>query len=692
LVTSAPGVEPVTSVSGLDFTKLLVATDADGDSVELTGAGRFVVTVVDDIPTILATSNLVYVNAANSTTGGTGIFEYRIGADSRASYSISNSDFSSILLAGTVGVGSISNSSVTWAAESDSQAVFNVFFKYDADPISDTNALSNASGTLTFDKVAGTYTLKLSAPLEGYSFLKTSETQSKQSFNIVGSADSQPEIVVSKLADNFYVRFTASEEVGGNDKVDLSTTNGDGMLTENETFTASQTWVSISGDQNGVAGDTLQAGEVLNMDFYTTSPGGDPSPGAGDAKASVMYLKLGQLGSTEDMVVLLKLINPLTNATTTRVVVVGADDIYRSGEINPYGITFTDGSDGVVIIEANDYKAAGENYLIYGAQLLVSTEGVNGSGINLNRATGVLGGSSLVNLIAFAADSGNTTTQTADSDVIKVVDIGLLSPQTSTLDANLEFGFSLIDADGDATGSQQLVVDIVSSGSLIGDASDQVLQATAGNDLIDGNGGVDTASYLHAAGGVTVSLALAAAQVTGGSGSDTLSDIENLMGSNYADSLTGNSQDNILWGGAGDDILIGGLGNDRLIGGLDNDTYLWKDGTTGTDTIQGFVHNFNGNVNGDRLDLSDLLSGENQVGGIGNLLNFIDITTADLGGGWALDTVIKVSTTAAADPATSTEQTIVLQDVNLYTSYSTGSESSVILGMLGDGTLKVDVA
>lgn len=58
-----------------------------------------------------------------------------------------------------------------------------------------------------------------------------------------------------------------------------------------------------------------------------------------------------------------------------------------------------------------------------------------------------------------------------------------------------------------------------------------------------------------------------------------------------------------------------------------------------------------------------------------------------------MDTVIKVSDTSAANPATSTEQTIVLQDVNLFASYGAGvNEASVILGMLNDGSLKVDAA
>ena len=55
--------------------------------------------------------------------------------------------------------------------------------------------------------------------------------------------------------------------------------------------------------------------------------------------------------------------------------------------------------------------------------------------------------------------------------------------------------------------------------------------------------GTDTASYVGAVAGVTVALATAAAQNTGGDGTDTLSSIENLIGSSFADTLSGTSGD-----------------------------------------------------------------------------------------------------------------------------------------------------
>ncbi|MEF8756311.1 MAG: DUF4347 domain-containing protein [Accumulibacter sp.] len=121
--------------------------------------------------------------------------------------------------------------------------------------------------------------------------------------------------------------------------------------------------------------------------------------------------------------------------------------------------------------------------------------------------------------------------------------------------------------------------------NLTGNALDNLLDAGTGNNLLDGAGGNDTVSYLYgASSGVSVSLALAGAQATGGSGSDTLAGIENLTGSTYDDTLTGDANANRLNGAQGNDFLNGGAGNDTLDGGAGNDT-LW--GGTGADSLSG---------------------------------------------------------------------------------------------------------
>ncbi len=86
--------------------------------------------------------------------------------------------------------------------------------------------------------------------------------------------------------------------------------------------------------------------------------------------------------------------------------------------------------------------------------------------------------------------------------------------------------------------------------------------AGTGNNRLDGGAGTDTVDYYYSSSGVTVSLATTAAQVTGGSGTDTLLNFENLTGSSYADNLTGSAGSNTLNGRAGSDTLTGGLGQD----------------------------------------------------------------------------------------------------------------------------------
>jgi Ca2+-binding RTX toxin-like protein len=118
---------------------------------------------------------------------------------------------------------------------------------------------------------------------------------------------------------------------------------------------------------------------------------------------------------------------------------------------------------------------------------------------------------------------------------------------------------------------------------LNGGSGTDTLVGGAGDDRLYGGDGSDVASYAGAAGGVTVSLAITAAQDTIGAGIDTLNSIENLGGSSYADHLTGSSGSNYLVGGNGNDTLDGGAGNDLLVGSAGADTLT---GGTGNDRFR----------------------------------------------------------------------------------------------------------
>jgi serralysin len=127
--------------------------------------------------------------------------------------------------------------------------------------------------------------------------------------------------------------------------------------------------------------------------------------------------------------------------------------------------------------------------------------------------------------------------------------------------------------------------------NVIGSSFDDTILANLSNNRLDGGDGIDTVSYLMTAAGVTVTLATTAAQNTVSSGSDTLINIENLTGTNYGDTLTGNEGDNLLNGLSGNDTLIGGLGANTLTGGSGGDKFRFEVLKPATfDTITDFAH------------------------------------------------------------------------------------------------------
>lgn len=110
---------------------------------------------------------------------------------------------------------------------------------------------------------------------------------------------------------------------------------------------------------------------------------------------------------------------------------------------------------------------------------------------------------------------------------------------------------------------------------LYGADGDDVLHGGAGNDRLDGgrgsdtiNGGsgVDEVDYSSARGGVSVNLGTGLTQEADG-GVDTLSSIENVRGSAFADVITGDAGANVIRGNGGVDTLNGAGGDDHLIAG-----------------------------------------------------------------------------------------------------------------------------
>lgn len=101
-------------------------------------------------------------------------------------------------------------------------------------------------------------------------------------------------------------------------------------------------------------------------------------------------------------------------------------------------------------------------------------------------------------------------------------------------------------------------------------------RGSEGNDTIDGGTGTDRAEYQRDAergGGAGVVVDLTAGTATDGFGdTDTLISIEDVLGTQFDDTVVGNDADNYIEGNAGDDSLSGGAGRDSFRGSQGNDT------------------------------------------------------------------------------------------------------------------------
>ena len=156
-------------------------------------------------------------------------------------------------------------------------------------------------------------------------------------------------------------------------------------------------------------------------------------------------------------------------------------------------------------------------------------------------------------------------------------------------------------------------------------------EGRAGNDTIDGKGGIDRISYQTSPAAVTVNMVTGLA-TDGWGGTDTFTNIENVRGSDFSDAITGNDSDNDLEGRAGNDTLIGGDGQDSLRGGIGDDVL---DGGTQR-ILNGWDATANLNSRYDLALYSDATSGVTVTLGADGM------NGTATGGGMGTDTLINI--------------------------------------------------
>lgn len=125
-----------------------------------------------------------------------------------------------------------------------------------------------------------------------------------------------------------------------------------------------------------------------------------------------------------------------------------------------------------------------------------------------------------------------------------------------------------------------------SNDSLYGGSGNDTLTGGTGGDYLDGGLGNDTVSYVNSPVAVTVRL-FSNSATAGDASSDTLSNIDNIMGSKQGgDQLIGNASANIIDGSSGADYLNGREGNDVYF--VDNSGDIVTD-RAGIDTVNSSI-------------------------------------------------------------------------------------------------------
>lgn len=191
----------------------------------------------------------------------------------------------------------------------------------------------------------------------------------------------------------------------------------------------------------------------------------------------------------------------------------------------------------------------------------------------------------------FASVSPRVTVHISSSFGVNIIDMSQQIADVDLYEPDETGGNTLIGGHGDdiirsGVGGDTLIGndgrDYLSGGggddTISGGSGADFLVGGAGDDNIDGGADLDLLSYKWISGSVVVNLEMGRAI---GDGTDSLTGIEDVTGSNFDDRIIGSAGNNTLDGGQGNDTIRGGDGYDRLVGSFGNDIL---NGGLGADT------------------------------------------------------------------------------------------------------------
>jgi hypothetical protein len=186
-------------------------------------------------------------------------------------------------------------------------------------------------------------------------------------------------------------------------------------------------------------------------------------------------------------------------------------------------------------------------------------------------------------LLAYASETGDATN--VNNLVYRILDP--CDPLINGTAGNDVITATSNDSTVNGLGGDDTLIGQGSNDVLNGGDGNDTLDGGLGNDTLDGGAGVNTASFDHFPTPVTVNLAKGTAT---GQGNDVMRDIQNVIGSNFNDTIVGNAADNVINGGAGiDTVRFDGVAAAVMVDlsmetatGQGNDTLLNIENVTGS--------------------------------------------------------------------------------------------------------------